>query len=258
MTQSSSCWAELRHYAGRLLSYDLGASSVVTTVKTFPRLLENPEVAFIRSSDPDENPIDNRGFKAEKILRTMTPSAQEAVYYHSLVQDARSLDLDNTIQEIVGDETFRPIVHAELLVLQSLEKDGLSHPSNFFNSWKYIGSSKPTCRLCREYFEAHNGGFQVRPTHGNLYTNWKPPDVFQRDGEAAIKAREKMLNSIVHPIRAEALRTLKEKVPLGKQHDSSTGMTFPAPGMGGQAAELAGGEMDMETCLGDVEDAVVG
>lgn len=186
----------------------------------------------------------------------MVQAPAQAVQYSALLEEIRSIDINKIIQDITSESTFRPIVHAELLVLQSLEKDGLTHPSKFFNSCKYIGSSKPTCRLCHWYFENHNGGFQVRPTHGNLYINWKPPDVFQRDGEAAIKARENMVNAMNVRIRAEGLRTLTEKVPLGRLHDSSTGMTFsvvPPP-----MAERAGGESDMETSFDDQDDVARG
>lgn len=246
LTESPSCWSDLRHYAGRLVSYYGGVRTLMTAAQTFPPLTGNFDVVFVRSSEPDDNPMQGNTVSAEAILRRMVPGAK-ADHYSLLVQDTRALDIDDNIQEMTQQETFRPIVHAELLILQSLENEGLSHPRNYFNSWRYIGSSKPTCRLCHYYFHAHNGGFQVRPTHGNLYINWKPPDVLQRDGEAAIRARAEMLNSMVIPIRAEALRTLTEKVPLGKQHDSSTGMTFPTMGLGHQArGELAGPSADYD------------
>lgn len=178
MNQSSSCWSELRHYAGRILSFSHAVKTMVMAAKMFPRLFDDPEVIFVDSSNPDVNPI-QKAITLEKILRTMTANSSTAVHYQSLIQDARAMNLDSTVQSLVRAETFRPIVHAELLVLQSLERADLTHPSNFFNSWKYIGSSKPTCKLCDYYFRAHNAGFQVRPTHGNPYINWKPPDVYR-------------------------------------------------------------------------------
>lgn len=226
---------------------------MATAAKNSPRLVEHFEVTSVCSSGPDTNPLsDNTNVTADEILRRMVPAPAQAVQYSALLEDIRSIDINTTIQEIITQPTFRPIVHAELLVLQSLEKDGLTHPSQFFNSWKYIGSSKPTCRLCHWYFEHHNGGFQVRPTHGNLYINWKPPDVFQRDGEAAIKAREKMLNTMNVHIRAEGLRTLTEKVPLGRLHDSSTGLTFSV--VPNALAEQSGRELDMETSFDEQDD----
>lgn len=256
---SSSCWSDLRHYAGRLLSYSAGIRTLVTAARNFPRLVEHFQVTSVRSSEPDTNPLHkdddiNSTVTADEMLRRMVAAPAQAMQYSALLQDIRSIDINTTIQEIITQPNFRPIVHAELLVLQSLEKDCLTNPSNFFNSWKYIGSSKHTCRLCHWYFEHHNGGFQVRPTHGNLYINWKPPDVFQRDGEAAIKARENMLNTMNVHIRAEGLRTLTEKVPLGRLHDSSTGLTFSiAPNV--IAVDYAGHDtVDMKTSLDDQDD----
>lgn len=179
MTQSSNSWSELRHYAGRLLSFSQAVGTVMMAAEMFPRLFDSPEVVFIASSGPDENPI-QKNITLRKVLGTMTASSETAADYQSLVEDARAMPLEPTIQELVRAGTFRPIVHAELLVLQSLVRGGLTRPSDFFNSWKYIGSSKPTCRLCDYYFRAHDAGFQVRPSHGNTYINWKPPDVYRR------------------------------------------------------------------------------
>lgn len=261
MNPGSNCWSELRHYARRLRSYSQGIGTLIAAAQTFPMLFENFEVKFVMSSSPDDNPIQKK-VAADQILRTMVRDPTDIAKYIALFEDTRSLSLNvnKSIQDMVADETFKPIVHAELLVLQSLEKENRTHPSCFFNSLKYIGSSKFTCRLCHHYFQAHNGGFEVRPTHGNLYINWKPPDVFQRDGEEAIRARENMLNTIVIPIRSDALRTLSNQVPLGRQHDSSTGMTVPVRIMGsvegaaGPSDDVAiggGGGDDMETSYGD-------
>lgn len=261
MNPGPNCWSELRHYAGRLRSYSQGIGTLIAAAQTFPMLFENFKVKLIMSSIPDGNPIQKK-LPASRILGTMARSREEAGQYTLLFESAQALSLtvNNSIQEMMADETFKPIVHAELLVLQSLERDGLTRPSSFFNSWKYIGSSKPTCRLCHHYFTEHRGGFEVRPTHGNLYINWKPPDVFQRDGEEAIRARENMLNAIVIPIRREALRTLDEQVPQGRPHDSSTGMTFPirTRGIAGDAAgplgagtNEAAADDDMETNVGE-------
>lgn len=263
MNGSASCWSDLRHYAGRLVSYLNGVRTLLRIAEAFPGLLQDFEVVPLRSSEPDDNPLAGVETTAERMLRSIVRGAQAAARYGDLVQEARSLDLDAAVQAVIwgdaGDGALRPIVHAELLVLQSLEREGLTHPSSFYNAWRYIGSSKPTCRLCSCYFQAHDGGFQVRPTHGNLYASWKPPDVLRRDGGAAARARAGLLNRMVGPIRAEALRTLTEKVPLGKRHDSSTGMTFQtrAAAGGRDDAGSVDGEADVETSFGGGADGGV-
>ncbi|KUI55259.1 hypothetical protein VP1G_02667 [Cytospora mali] len=256
MNQSSNCWSDLRHSAGRLSSYAHGVKAMRMAAEVFPMLFNDPEVVSVKSAVPSENPI-QKLVTVEKMLKTMTRDPQMARHYHSLVEDARALSLEETIQEKCNEETFRPIVHAELLVLNSLERDGLTHPSNFFNSWKYIGSSKQTCRLCDYYFRARNTGFEVRPTHGNSYLNWKTPDVYSRDGEEAIRERERIMNTMVTWIREEALRTLVEKLPRGKNHDSSTGMTSSALTMGNPTALVSSrprADDGLETSVEDSND----
>ncbi|CAN8104257.1 unnamed protein product [Discula destructiva] len=253
MNQSSSCWSELRHHAGRLKSYSVGTRTLIATAKALPRLVEKGfEVVYLQSSQPESNPIEAKSVTALDILGRMCRDPVDALSYGNLLHET-SLDINRIIKETANKGTFRPIVHAELLVLQSLEHDGLVRPRDFFNAWKYIGASKPTCQLCHHYLQAHNGGFHVRSTHMNLYINWKPPDVLQGDGEAAIKAREKMLNTMVVPIREEGLRTLKERVPLGREHDSSTGMTSSYRDVLGPIVQHLGREVevDMNTSFGD-------
>ncbi|ROW17162.1 hypothetical protein VPNG_01319 [Cytospora leucostoma] len=260
MNQTSNYWSELRHYAGRLLSYSHGVSTLMLAAASFPALFTKVEVVFIPSSRSSGNPFQltatSKRTATEQVLRTVTNNTESARNYQSLVEEAKVLALEDTFRKLAQNETFRPRVHAELLVLQFLERAGLTHPSHFFNSWKYIGSSKPTCKLCDYYFRAHTAGFQVRPTHGNLYHKWKPPDVYQRDGEAAIRARENMLQTMAPWIREEALRILREKAPRGKQHDSSTGTTFTAVAMGRPVvAGLPGAADDLETFYEDPEDS---
>lgn len=192
MGQSSTSWSDLRHYAGRVVSYSHGVRKMLIAAELFPGLFDDPEVVYVRSSTVSDNPLlmiatsedaailgktTSDETATASILRQMTADSTIDRKYPSLLEEARGLNLEDTIQTKSREKTFRPQVHAELLVLRSLEKDGLTHPSDFFNSWKYIGSSKSTCRLCDYYFRAHNDGFEVRPTHGNLYINWKPPDL---------------------------------------------------------------------------------
>lgn len=189
----------------------------MATTRRFPRLVEQGfEVKVVQSSCPDPNPFPGKGAdNTYEILTRMTPDKETARYYNAMLEETRSIDIMKNIKDVISKDTFRPVVHAELLILQSLEQDEFVHPSNFFGSWKYIGSSKPTCWLSHYYFQIHKGRFQVRSTHMNLYLNWKAPDVFGRDGDAAIKAREDMMNAMVKPIRQDGHRTLEERIPLG-------------------------------------------
>lgn len=271
MSDSPNCWADLSHYAGRLLSYKKNAHALARAAKSFPMLLDNFEVISITSSARSDDPLQGIDVTAETLLKKMTSNTNAAAHYVGLAQEAHSLDMDHAIKEVITNKSepvttvttdtrgtaIRPLVHAELLVLASLERESLTHPSYFFRSWRYIGSSKGACRLCSMYLQEHAGGssFQLRPTHGNLYVGWRPPDVLHGDGEERIQAREAELWRLAERIGDEALRTLVERMPVGKRHDSSTGLTFWGGGLGSQGAGSVRGGWDEETSFGDAGDS---
>lgn len=161
------------------------------------------------------------------IIGRMTSDPQAMESYKALAQELEKFEVDTIIRKQAGLKTFRPIVHAEVLVLESIARDGGTHSSRFFNGYRYIGSSKPTCRLCEYYFSFHASGVAVRPPHRNVYPNWRMPDVYQDQGYKAVKEREKLMEKILFKIREDAFRTLAEKVPERKFHDSNTEPTYP-------------------------------
>jgi OTT_1508-like deaminase len=142
--------------------------------------------------------------------------------------------------------------------LDWLEGDGGSHPSRFFNGYKYIGCSKPTCRLCEHYFSVHASGVEVRPPHRNLYPNWRVPDVYEDQGPQAIENRESLMANILKLVRKETFRVLLEKLPEGKRHDSNTDQTYPLGSISGGRAEcmehLDSSLKDLELDFSDHEE----
>ena len=235
----SECWCELRHAAGRLLSYLQAVKVLVSARRQWPELFENFEVIFIPSSSPAPCPLRNRHkvetISVDKIVDRMTSDPEVMKNYKGLAQELEKFGLDQNIRTEVKLRPFQPYVHAEVLLLNSLGKDGGTHPSRFFNGYRYIGCSKPTCRLCHYYFSFHESGIEVRPTHRNLYTNWRMPDVYQNEGPRADKEREQLMNKILVRIREDTFRTLTEKVPERKHHDSNTEPTYPIESIPSQA-----------------------
>jgi hypothetical protein len=69
---------------------------------------------------------------------------------------------------------------------------------------------------------------EVRPTHGNLYYNWRLPHVYKTQGQGAVKEREVLLMKVLDSVRVDAFRTLTERVTLQKKNDSNTEPTFTA------------------------------
>jgi OTT_1508-like deaminase len=226
----SECWSELRHVAGRLLSYLRAAKTLVSTSKLWPELFENYVVCYIASSVPGQYIFKGKHspekMSAELIVRCMTSDLKKLEEYKAHAQELQKFKLDESIRIKTSKQKFRPIVHAEVLLLDWLERDCGTLPTRFFNGYKYIGCSKPTCRLCEHYFSVHASGVEVRSAHRNLYPNWRMPDVYEDQGPHAAKDREKLMGKILELVRKDAFRVLVEKVPEGKRHDSNTDPTY--------------------------------
>jgi hypothetical protein len=233
----SEHWCDLRHATGRLLSYLQAVKALVSARTRWPELFENFEVCYVASSRPSSCPFRGRSsperLSAQDMIGRMTSNQREMAKYRSHAQELQKHGLDTIMREKADWRTFRPLVHAEVLLLDSLEKDGGTHPSRFYSEYKYIGCSKPTCLLCAYYFSIHESGVEVRPTHRNLYPYWRMPDVCEHDGLQAGKDREDLMNKIVERVRKDAFRVLQEKLPDGKRHDSNTEPTYPNDSISG-------------------------
>jgi len=237
----SERWCELRHSAGRLLSYLQAVKVLVMTRKRWPELFENFEVCSIASSLLAKCPFPNerkvQEMSAEGIIGKMTSDPEIMESYKACAKELEKFGLDENIRQQSGSKSFQPYVHAEVLLLESLEKDGGTRPSRFFNGYKYIGCSKPTCRMCDYYFSFHASGVEVRPTHRNLYLNWSVPNLDHDQGPKDGEDREKLMNKILIRLRTDTLRTLSEKLPERKNHDSNTEPTYPIDSIPSQELE---------------------
>jgi hypothetical protein len=219
-------WAELHHAAGRLVSYPEAVRCLVRARRYHPNLFAPGfEVLAIPRSKPDGHPLKKTDHSLNAMLGRMTsgPALDEIrTMAAKLVQIAPNLD-DDLARKC---NSFHPYVHAEVLVHDSLERDGLLQPSNFYDQVPYIGCSKPLCLLCQWYFEAKTCDVKFREGHGNLYCAWRLPDIFKRDGKAAMKQAEDIVNAMVRPIREEIFRVMRDKVAMVKMHDSNTEPTY--------------------------------
>jgi len=227
-------WSELRHAARRLLSYYQASKTLIEARKKWECLFYEFEVDFVHSSTLLINPVNDKKVTADAIIGRMTGDDTEMRQYRAHAEELQRFGLDSEIKQQVT-KGFKALVHAEVLILQSLIDEfgptGL-HPSLFFERRKYIGSSKPTCRLCDYYFTASATGIDMRKTHRNLYISWRAPDVYEHQGEAAKRRRQQVLIKVLDRVREDAFRTLAEKVPERKQYDSNTDPTYPALNQG--------------------------
>lgn len=212
----------------------------------WPSLISTFEVTYISSSIRALNPLNMSPQKASEILTRMIPNSIETKgkYLDLAKTMQQNFDLDQEIEDEWTSKSFRPIVHAEILVYNWLEKTGGTRPERFFQNWRYIGCSKPTCKLCHYYFSTHPSGIQTRGTHGNLYRNWRMPDYADvyglRTKEEAIAKRHEILQGITGHLKQCVLRTLSERIADSRPCDSNTisSINHGHFGMGFQNSDL--------------------
>ncbi|RKK31987.1 hypothetical protein BFJ66_g15586 [Fusarium oxysporum f. sp. cepae] len=225
----SGPWCELKHYLGRWHSYRQAANFIVCAAAAWPLLFQDFKITSLPSSTRISKPIVQSDLTAVAIVQHM--EAFEKVKMPELMQDAedlRRMGLDKAIQIQLLKRTFRPIVHEEVLIHHYVTKNGITRPNRFWRQWQYIGASKPTCRLCHYYFSSHSQSqIQVRPSHLNLYPNWRLPEISDEDDAEAREAHRELLKSIAEKVRNDAKRTLQQRTTKSKQHDSNTYSATP-------------------------------
>lgn len=226
-----NCWSELRHMASRLTAYPQAVAFFIHAKAEWPRLFTSFTVTTVPSSRPIYMNTRQKSLTADSIVGRLTRRENEIALFRSFVKTLQMVQLDARIEREFTKETFRPLVHAEVLLLNEMEfgddscggsSEGIA-PGRFFQGWKYIGSSKSTCRLCHYYFEEHGSGVGHRATHGNLYDNWRLPDVRVASGLRALEGRDAMLKRMLTRVRKDAFDLVKRRaVPTHRSHDSVT------------------------------------
>ena len=250
-----SPWNDVRHALGRLLSYFIAIKVLISARKHWSRLFVDFKVIAIPSSQPQADPPDIRR-TASGIIKRMSRSKEIADAYQSHARHLQAHNLDHNIRDRAKGAYFQPIIHAEVNLLASVlaSQAAAEHEGDdrlrFFNEAEfgaYIGSSKPTCLLCHAYFLAHPSRVGCRESHGNLYVNWRAPDVVVADGPAAAKERCDILEAMVKEVRNEATRAIRDRSSTSRKHDSWDTPTDPlrsttvdgSLGWGGGEDELA-------------------
>ena len=181
------------------------------------------------SSEPSPSPPVIRR-SLSRIFSRMTANSDTLNLYCRNATFLQSIRLDERVQEM---GKFRPIVHAEVLVDDSVRrfnrlKYQYGHaPVPFFNEaifGKYIGSGKPVCYLCALYFEARSSdhdAVEVRESHPNLYCTWRVPDLFEGDDKETDGQRRLKLEYMVKAIRNTIWSALANRLVATRRFDSS-------------------------------------
>jgi hypothetical protein len=187
-------------------------------------------VCYITSSIPGQYIFKGKHspekMSADLIVGCMTSDLKKLEKYKAYAQELQKFGFDESIRIKTSKQKFRLIVHAEVLLLDWLERDCGTLPTRFFNGYKYIDCNKPACRLCEHFFSVHVGRVEVRSAHRNLYPNWRLSDVYEDQGPHAAKDRKKLMDRTLELVRKDAFRVLVEKVLEGKRHDSNIDPTY--------------------------------
>ncbi|KAK0644662.1 hypothetical protein B0T16DRAFT_448241 [Cercophora newfieldiana] len=253
ITDREAPWVAVHHSIGRLLSYHYAVKILLAARRDCPQLFVDFEVHWFPSSEARRVSIP-RGKKlnAAFIIGKMTNDAKEIAMHRSFVRDIENsgFPLNSTIHSKACDPYFLPYVHAEVNLLDNIlrlqnpspspsDPDGISEIPQFFLDNRYIGTSKPTCRLCELTFTHHPSGIQAREGHRGLYPDWRMPDVFTTQ---AAEERQKILNHIIPLVRDEVFANLKGKFASRRPHDSrNTPSSLPEVGILSAYGSVHGG-----------------
>ncbi|KAI9172177.1 hypothetical protein HJFPF1_01670 [Paramyrothecium foliicola] len=234
--ESSECWSDLQHWVSRLMALDQAARVFVDAHKEWPELFNDFKITGIPSSGHAKQIIGNKSLVASNIVGRMTADITDQTLFRRLTSQLQMMELDGRLKEIRG-KGIEPIVHSEILVDDWIGRRYPDSEPPFFKNWRYIGASKPTCRLCKYFFEAQarqsatgRARVTVRPSHDNLYVNWRFPDVYQSQGPAAVQRRMRTISLMIQAIRQDTFSIILERMPMGKKHDTNTYSVFSAAG----------------------------
>lgn len=223
---SSECWSDLRHDLYRLRTYSKAVRDLVDAEKEWPELFQEFEVIELEASKPETNILGSKVETAKDILSKMSTNAivKGINEYQELARSLQPMGLDERIQRQCVTTSkcgIKPYVHSEILVLEWVISKYHGVKRKFYKDFRYIGSSKGACKLCRYYFETpgQHMNIKTRPSHGNVYSSWRFPDLWNESGR---KRRQAVYNHIIDRIRADAFETLESKSSEGKRHDSSS------------------------------------
>lgn len=231
-------WSNLQHSAGRLMSYEYAVQTLVQAHHTWANtdLFRNFAIESIRSSEPyEKNALLHPTPETPEAIINRAPSyGQERL--EELKKHAVDLNtkysLNSHLHSLWISQPINPIVHAEILLHSYLDSTpGGTQPARFFNNLQYIGTSKPICRMCQEYFTSViSTPVKFRSGHPNTYLNWRLPDLYVDGKQKGKKEREQKaregwcrnLGEMKRRVYAAMVRVLEEKVSEWKKFDSNT------------------------------------
>lgn len=191
-------WKKLCHVVGRLRSYHTCMKYFYHASRQFPELFTGCKVHFLRPKpattlyhcwDDDsvkaffenikeflddrwkDDKINSLYGKIKEVVaanRKGMPATRRGINCaaHAEVALAHWFWKERTIRDETGGSSDKS---------DSATWGTREHARIFFRGWAYVGTSKPCCPLCVEFFRVHKSGIRGRAPHSNLYPKWMVP-----------------------------------------------------------------------------------
>ncbi|KAI0453611.1 hypothetical protein F5B21DRAFT_276238 [Xylaria acuta] len=234
----------VRHYLGRLAHHIRAPEQVLADFSNFSQLrniVDEFEVCIVPGvvcvkrpqyvqaciqTNPSGNNIISHNHKPADIfgmLNRMLPSGLSNSHDYRTALEAmeRKYHIRDGVSGQYKDENFKPLVHAEIQVLDYFYGAGLQ----YFDDARYIGCSKPACYCCHLYILHHPARCVEPQTSKKLYLNWGLRALSGVDDPLYLQQRD-ILNKMVITIREDALDQVIRRAGPNRWHaDSQTGIT---------------------------------
>ncbi|KAK0633990.1 hypothetical protein B0T14DRAFT_534014 [Immersiella caudata] len=226
---TAESWSNLQHVIGRLLSYQYDVETLISAHHIWgdTELFGDFDVDFLPSSEPYPASATRITPETVESIIKRTPHASEAQLemLRQHATDLQPFNLDGMLEK-QWKRKIEPIVHAEVLLHDWLSRTpGGLQEARFFSNWRYIGTSKPICRLCQYYFTIIATPVRFRDGHPNTYLHWRPPDVRVREG-SDVEQEKAFWRSVMDQMKTrvylDVRRMLVEKATDKKRNDSNT------------------------------------
>ncbi|CZS99617.1 uncharacterized protein RAG0_07944 [Rhynchosporium agropyri] len=200
---SASHSSSLRYAIGRLGHTMKAVDTVVFAAAQMPQLLDNFQIRRERSRRCSRPPLRGEILTLSGAVGRMTSKGEEMARYRAaLLEMDQKFGLEKNLREKCTAKTWKPRVHAELLLLEPFWTKKLS----FVDGDRYIGCSR----------------FVSPAGHNNLWINWRVPDLRDQT-KKAIKEREDILNKMSATIRFAVLAQINDaRGPAKWKADSFT------------------------------------
>ncbi|KAK6193665.1 hypothetical protein LQW54_012223 [Pestalotiopsis sp. IQ-011] len=206
-----------RHLLGRLAHHVRAPKQILEDAPNVPELSQRCFVRRIPLMKSVPAPEPDNLTKLESILKRMLPAKDPTLhrYQEALLNLDHRLGIQDRVIGQYKSPNFKPIVHAEIQVLEYFNQNNL----RFVDDDRYISCSKPTCYCCHLYIRHHPLGIVEPASHQNIYPNWGLP-LLSGIEDTKFPHQQNMLNKMLENIRREALTQISRQTTADDHKES--------------------------------------